>query len=67
MKEEEIRSLSRDLVTTKAALANMRMAVDKLSVYRMFLDLVVSQRPDIFPTIGIMMARLRSFLDRLHA
>ena len=57
MKEEKIKSLTRELATAQKARTNLKGAVERLGVYRQFLDLVVAQRPDIFPTIGVMMAR----------
>ena len=57
VKEEQIKSLTRELATAQKARTDLKGAVERLGVYRQFLDLVVAQRPDIFPTIGVMMAR----------
>ena len=57
VKEEALKTLTIELDTAKAAKTNIALGVERLSVYRLFLDSVVTQRPDIFPTIGIMMAR----------
>ena len=57
MKEEQIKSLTRELATAQKARTDLKEAVERLGVYRQFLDSVVAQRPDIFPTIGVMMAR----------
>lgn len=57
VKEEAMKTLSRELATARTARNNLDRGVERLVVYRMFLDSVVAQRPDIFPSIGIMMAR----------
>ena len=57
VKEEALKTLTIELDTAKAAKTDLALGVERLSVYRLFLDSVVTQRPDIFPTIGIMMAR----------
>ena len=57
VKEEQIKSLTRELATAEKARTDLEGGVERLDVYRLFLDSVVAQRPDIFPTIGVMMAR----------
>ena len=57
MKEEQIKTLTRELATAKKARTVLEGGVERLDMYRLFLDSVVTQRPDIFPTIGVMMAR----------
>ena len=57
MKEEQIKTLTRELATAKKARTVLEGGVERLDMYRLFLDSVVAQRPDIFPTIGVMMAR----------
>ena len=57
VKEEAIKNLTRELATAQRARADLERNVARLDVYRLFLDSVVAKRSDIFPTIGIMMAR----------